>query len=160
MASVGNADHRHSRTLLRLGMATFLLKTEPDDYSYADLAKDGVMTWTGVKNPAALIAIRTMKKGDQAFIYHTGDEKAIVGVAKVVKGAHEDPKQPGLNDRGEPKAAVVDLAPMKAAKTPVTLAALKADKRFAAFGLVKQSRLSAMVVPPDLDNVIRALAGL
>lgn len=141
-------------------MATFLLKTEPNDYSYADLERDGVTTWTGVKNPAALIALRTMRKGDLALIYHTGDEKAIVGVARVVKGAHADPKNPGENDRGEPKFAVVDLAPMKAAKSPVTLAALKADKRFAAFGLVKQSRLSAMPVPPELETLIRKMAGL
>ena len=140
-------------------MPAFLLKTEPGEYSYLDLARDKVTTWSGVKNPAALIAIRSMKKGDAAFVYHTGDEKAVVGLAKVVTSAYEDPNQPGLNGRGEPKFAVVDLAPVKAAKTRVTLAAIKADKRFAQFGLVKQSRLSAMPVPPELERALREMAG-
>jgi hypothetical protein len=98
--------------------------------------------------------------GDSALIYHTGDAKAIVGLAKVTKSAYEDPAQPGLNDEAKPKAPVVDLAPVKAAKSPVTLAAIKADKRFADFALVKSSRLSVMPVPADLDKILRTLAGL
>lgn len=141
-------------------MPTFLLKTEPGVFSYADLVKAKSTTWDGVTNAAALIALRSMRKGDEAFIYHTGDEKAVVGLAKVTKAAYEDPKQPGLNDRGEPKFAVVDLAPLKAAKNPVTLATIKADKAFADFALVKQSRLSVMEVPAALDAKLRGLAGL
>lgn len=141
-------------------MPAFLLKTEPSDYSFADLKRDRLTTWTGVKNPGALIAIRTMKPSDVVFVYHTGDEKAIVGLAKVVKGAYEDPKQPGLNERGEPKCAVVDLAFVKAVKQPVTLTTIKADHRFVAFGLVTQSRLSAMPVPPELERALREMAGL
>lgn len=141
-------------------MAMFLLKTEPRTFSYDDLARDGSCTWDGVSNPAALAALRTMKKGDEAFIYHTGDEKAVVGLARVTRAAYEDPKQPGTNDRGEPKFAVVDLAPGRAAKTPLTLAAFKSDKRFAEFALVKQSRLSVMAVPETLAKIIRERTGL
>lgn len=141
-------------------MPAFLLKTEPGGYAFADLVRDKVTTWSGVSNPAALISIRSMKKGDWIFIYHTGSEKAIVGLARVVKGAYEDSRRPGTNERGEPKFAVVDVAPVTAARTPVTLAAIKADRRFAAFGLVKQSRLSAMPVPPELERALRGMAGV
>ena len=141
-------------------MPTFLLKAEPSHYSFANLMKDKVTTWTGVSNPAALIAIRSMKTGDGVLLYHTGDEKAIVGLAKVVRGAYEDPARPGKNDRDEPKFAVVDIEAVKAARAPVTLAEIKGDKRFAEFALVKLSRLSAMAVPGDLDKVLRTMAGL
>ncbi len=115
--------------------------------------------WDGVTNAAALIHLRAMKSGDEAFIYHTGDEKAIVGLARVTKGGYEDPRQPGKNDRGEPKFAVVDLKPLKAARAAVTLAQIKSDKRFKDFALVTQSRLSVMPVPAELDVVLRSLAG-
>lgn len=141
-------------------MATFLLKTEPGDYAFADLVRDGRTTWTGVTNPAALKALREARTGDEAFIYHTGDEKAIVGLAKVVKGAYPDPQRPGNTAAGDTKFPVIDLAPLKPVKTAVTLAALKADKRFATFGLIKQSRLSVMPVPAELDKALRKLAGL
>jgi predicted RNA-binding protein with PUA-like domain len=140
-------------------MPTFLLKTEPSDYSFADLVREHETTWSGVRNPAALIAIRTMKKGDHVLVYHTGDEKAIVGLAKVVNTAYEDPANPGRNQRGEPAFAVVDLAPVKAAEAPVPLMRIKADTRFSRFGLVKQVRLSAMPVPPDLAKILREWAG-
>lgn len=138
----------------------FLLKTEPSEYSFDDLRREKRCVWSGVSNPAALIALRSIKKGDLAFIYHTGDEKAVVGLARALSAAYQDPDRPGLNDRGEPKFAVVDLAPVKAAPTPLTLAAMKADKRFADFALLKQSRLSAMPVPADLAALITSLAGL
>ncbi|CAG0979702.1 hypothetical protein PHYC_01698 [Phycisphaerales bacterium] len=141
-------------------MATFLLKTEPGTFSYDDLVRDGRCTWDGVTNPAALQAIRSMKKGDEAMIYHTGDEKAVVGLAKVTRAAYEDPARPGLNDRGEPKFAVVDLSPLRAVKSPLTLADIKADKRFTAFALVKQGRLSVMPVPDALAKAIREKTGL
>jgi len=141
-------------------MATYLLKTEPGTYSFDDLVRDGKATWDGVTNAAALISLRAMKRGDEAFIYHTGDERAIVGLALVTKGGYEDPQRPGLNDRGEPKFAVVDIKPGKRARTPLTLDAMKADRRFGAFKLVTIGRLSVMPVPPDLDRIIRQTAGL
>jgi predicted RNA-binding protein with PUA-like domain len=141
-------------------MAMFLVKTEPATYSFRDLVKEKRTVWSGVSNAAALIQLRAMKAGDLVLVYHTGDEKAIVGMAKVVKAAYEDPSQPGLNDRGEPKAAVVDLAPVKAASVPLELAKIKSDPRFAEFALVKQSRLSVMAVPPALGTIITTLTGL
>lgn len=141
-------------------MATFLIKTEPGDYSFDQLLKDKSTIWSGVTNPTALIHLRAMKKGDDALVYHTGDQKAIVGLARVTAGASEDPRRPGRNDRGEPKFAVVGIAARKAAKTPVTLTSLRADARFKDFLLVTQSRLSVMPVPAALDTLLRQMAGL
>jgi predicted RNA-binding protein with PUA-like domain len=141
-------------------MATFVLKTEPSEYSFADLVSDKKATWDGITNNAALAHLRTARPGDEAFIYHTGDEKAIVGLAKITSAAREDPKSPGKTGKGEPKFAVVDLQPVKAVKTPVTLAQFKADKRFAEFPLVTQGRLSVVPVPAGLDAAIRKMAGL
>lgn len=141
-------------------MAMYLVKTEPSEYSFDDLTREKRCVWTGVSNAAALGHLRAMNKGDEVFVYHTGDEKRIVGLAKVVRGAYEDPERPGTNDRGEPKFAVVDLAPVRAAASPLTLAVIKADRRFASFALVTQGRLSVMPVPGDLGAVIRALTGL
>jgi predicted RNA-binding protein with PUA-like domain len=152
---------RGGRPRARLPLvATFLLKTEPTEYSFDDLIRDKRAVWEGVSNNAALAHIRSARKGDEALVYHTGDEKAVVGLAKIVSAPYEDPSQAGRNDKGEPKMAVFDIAPLKRAKSPVTLAALKADKRFAAFALVRQPRLSVMPVPPDLDVMIRKMAGL
>jgi predicted RNA-binding protein with PUA-like domain len=141
-------------------MATFLLKTEPSTYSFADLVRDKRCTWDGVTNAAALIHLRSIKKGDEVLIYHTGDEKAIVGLARATSNAYEDPRQPGKTPQGQPKFAVIDLAPAKAAKSPVTLAAIKADQAFADFALVKISRLSVMPVPPAIEKALRETAGL
>lgn len=141
-------------------MATFLLKTEPGTYSFGDLVREKRCVWDGVTNNAALGHLRTMRAGDMVYIYHTGDEKAIVGLAKVVKEAYEDPKHPGLNAKGEAKFAVVELAPERAARTPVTLAALKGDARFAAFALVRQGRLSVMPVDQEIDAALRTMCGL
>lgn len=141
-------------------MATYLLKTEPATYSFDDLVRDKKATWDGVTNAAALISLRAMKKGDEAFIYHTSDEKAIVGLAAVISGAYEDPKNPGMNARNEPRFAVVDLKPVKRASPPVTLDAIKKDRRFAAFPLVTIGRLSVMPVGLELDRALRKMAGL
>ncbi|MDX2117004.1 MAG: EVE domain-containing protein [Planctomycetota bacterium] len=141
-------------------MATYLLKTEPSEFSFDDLVRDGSCTWDGVSNAAALIHLRAMRAGDEALIYHTGDEKAIVGLAKVSKGAFEDPKQPGTNDRGEPKFAVVNLKPIKRAKTPLMLAQIKSDARFKTLPLVTQGRLSVMAVDAAMDKALRGVAGL
>lgn len=141
-------------------MATFILKTEPDAYAYEDLVREGQATWDGITNNAALAHLRAAKAGDEAMIYHTGDTKAIVGLARITRAAYEDPKQPGKTAKGEPKFAVIQIKPLRAAKSPVTLAQLKADKRFAEFPLVTQGRLSVVPVPAALDAIIRKLAGL
>lgn len=141
-------------------MATILLKTEPGEFSYADIEREGPCVWDGVSNAAALIALRQAREGDEALIYHTGNEKAIVGLAKVTRGAFEDPKNPGVNDKGEPKFAVVELRAVRRAASAVTLSEIKADRRFCDFALVRQGRLSAMIVPPALDMALRAMAGL
>jgi len=124
-------------------MAYWLLKTEPSTYSWGDLVKAKRAVWDGVKNPTALRNLREMTVGDLAFVYHTGDEKAIVGIAKVVKAAYPDPKA------GDPALVVVDLEPVKPLKAPVTLAGIKADKRFAGWALVRIPRLSVMPVTPE-----------
>lgn len=141
-------------------MATFLLKTEPSDYSFDRLISEKRCTWTGVKNAAALIHLRSIRKGDELFIYHTGDDKAIVGLAKALSNPYEDPAQPGKTPEGAPKAAVIDLAPVRKAKTPLTLAQIKADKRFAKLPLVTIGRLSVMPVLPEHDAAMRKLTGL
>ena len=121
-------------------MNRWLLKTEPSTYSYADLVRERRTTWDGVANPTALSHLRAMRKGDEAFVYHTGDEKAIVGIARVASDAYPDPK---LSD---PKRVVVDLEPVRPLEAPITLATVKADKRFVDFALVRISRLSVMPV--------------
>jgi predicted RNA-binding protein with PUA-like domain len=132
-------------------MASFLLKTEPSTYSWADLVRDGRTTWDGITNAAALIAIRQMKAGDEALIYHSGKDKAIIGIAKIVRSAYQDPK------RADPKLAVVDVAPVKALKEPVPLSRIKAEKELADFGLVRISRLSTMPVSAKHRKLLEKL---
>jgi len=122
----------------------YLLKTEPDDYSYEDLERDGSTVWDGVRNNAALLHMRGMKKGDLAFIYHTGKVRAAVGVARLTSDPYPDP---GADN---PKVVVFDVEPVEKLARPVTLAEVKADPAFEGFDLVRQSRLSAMPVPDDL----------
>lgn len=135
-------------------MKTFLFKTEPSTYSFDDLLRDKRCTWDGVTNPAALIALRSCAKGDRILIYHTGDEKRIVGEAEVTSAPRSDP------NADNQRIVVVDLKPLKPFKVPVTLAQIKADKRFVDFALVKQSRLSVMPVPDDLAAALRKLLGI
>jgi predicted RNA-binding protein with PUA-like domain len=141
-------------------MAMLILKTEPGDYSFDDLVREKRTVWSGVSNPAALANLRGARKGDDVLIYHTGDEKRIVGLAKVVKEAYEDPKQPGLNDRGEPKFAVIEIAAGKAVPTPVTLAEIKAEPKLAGLGLVRQGRLSVVPVGAAEERVLRGMLGI
>lgn len=124
-------------------MAFWLLKTEPSTYSFDDLRRDKRTTWDGVSNPVALKHLRAMRKGDQAFVYHTGDEKSIVGLARIASDPFPDPK---LDD---PSRVVIDLEPGRALRKPVALAAVKADARFADFALVRISRLSVMPVSAE-----------
>src|SRR5882724_11377833 len=119
-------------------MATFLVKTEPSTYSFADLVKEKRTVWSGVSSAPALAHLRTIRKGDEVLVYHTGDEKAVVGLAQAVSDPYEDPAHPAVTAKGEPKFAVVDLKAVRAAKSEVTLAQIKADARFKEFALVKQ----------------------
>ena len=134
-------------------MSRYLFKEEPSSYSYDEFAKDGHVTWTGVKNPVAQKNLRGVKKGDLVFFYHTGDEKSVVGIAKASSDAYPDP----ADKTG--KAHVVDLAPVKKLKQPVTLASIKADKRFAKFQLTYLPRLSVMPVTDDEWDAIVKMAG-
>ena len=124
-------------------MARWLVKEEPENYAYAQLEKDGSTVWAGVRNPLAQKHLRSIKKGDRIFYYHTGKEKAVVATARAASDAYPDPKDP------TGKAFVVDVAPGKRLPNPVTLAAIKADKAFAQFALVRMSRLSVMPVSAD-----------
>jgi predicted RNA-binding protein with PUA-like domain len=120
-------------------MADFLFKTEPSEYSFADLKSKGAGVWDGVRNPVALKNMREMTKGDRVFVYHTGSEKAVVGLAKATSAAYPDPKQ-----EGGTSLSVIDLVPLAALKAPVTLATLKAEAEFAQSPLVRQGRLSVV----------------
>ena len=128
----------------------WLLKTEPSTYSYADLEREGKAGWDGVSNPVALKHLRSMAAGDECFIYHTGDEKRIVGVARVTKAAYPDPKL------ADPRLVVVDLAPVGRVGRPVTLAEIKADPWFAGWELVRIGRLSVMPVSAEQWRRIKA----
>jgi predicted RNA-binding protein with PUA-like domain len=121
-------------------MANWLFKEEPSNYSYDDLARDGKTSWQGVRNPVAQRHLRAVKKGDRVFFYHTGNEKAVVGIAKALGDAYPDP------DDTSGKLVAVDVGPVKKLAAPVTLAAIKADKAFASFELTRIPRLSVMPV--------------
>src|SRR5262245_48569677 len=121
------------------GARMWLMKTEPSAYAYADLEREGGTVWDGVSNPAALRNLAAMKVGDRVLVYHTGDEKAAVGLAEVARAAYTDPKRPAG------KLVVVDLKPLGRLSRPVTLAQMKALAVFKDSPLVRQGRLS--VVP-------------
>jgi len=120
-------------------LAHWLLKTEPSTYGWNDLTREKTAVWDGVSNPVALRNLAAMKPGDDALVYHTGNEKAVVGLARVTKAAYPDPKA------GDPKLLVVEIAPVRALARPVPLAEIKTDREFADSPLVRQGRLS--VVP-------------
>ena len=133
-------------------MATrWLFKTEPSVYSYEQLVKDKKTVWDGVANNLALKNLKDIKKGEQIFIYHTGDERQAVGIARALGGAYPDP------EKNDPKLLVVDIEPVKALPKPVTLAQVKADKSLAKFDLVRNSRLSIMKVTDEQWNAMMAM---
>jgi predicted RNA-binding protein with PUA-like domain len=121
-------------------MAQWLLKEEPEHYSYDQLERDRKTVWAGVKNPLAQKHLRSIRRGDRIFYYHTGKEKAVVAIAKAAGDAYPDPGDAAA------KLFVVDVVPEKKLGRPVTLAEIKADKAFASFPLVRMSRLSVMPV--------------
>jgi predicted RNA-binding protein with PUA-like domain len=134
-------------------MAYWLIKTEPSAYSYDDLVREGRAVWDGVSNPAALKNIRAIRSGDELFVYHTGAEKRIVGVARAATDAYPDPR---LKD---PRLVVFDLVPLRKLERPVRLAQIKARKEFANWELVRQGRLSVMAVPEPIWAQVLRLGG-
>jgi predicted RNA-binding protein with PUA-like domain len=130
----------------------WLFKEEPSNYSFDALVKDGKTVWSGVKNPLAQKHLHAVRKGDRIFYYHTGNEKAVVGIAKAAGHAYPDPK-----DKAG-KQAVVDVAPVKKLPRGVSLAEIKADPAFNDFALVRISRLSVMPVTDEQWERIEKLA--
>jgi predicted RNA-binding protein with PUA-like domain len=137
-------------------MAYWLLKTEPDSFSWDDQVKKGAKgeAWTGVRNFRAREHLKAMKKGDLAFFYHTGDEKQVVGIAEVIREAYPDP-----TDKDGVFVAV-DVKAVKPLKKPVTLATVKADKRLKDMVLAKQPRLSVQPVSKEEWEIVCRLGGL
>ena len=121
-------------------MSYWILKTEPSTYSFDDLQRAKTAVWDGVKNPVALKHLRAMQRGDEVLVYHTGDEKAVIGRARVTKTAYPDPK------KKDPKLVVVDLAAGARLPAAVTLAAIRADPAFRDLPLVRMPRLSVQPV--------------
>jgi len=131
----------------------WIVKTEPSTYSYDDLASQKTAVWDGVKNNLALKHLREMKPGDQVLVYHTGDEKAVVGVAEVVSLPYADPKQK------DPKLTVVDLRAEGRLPRAVSLAEIKKDRAFADLALVRMGRLSVMPASADQFKRLLKLGG-
>lgn len=128
-------------------MSYWLLKTEPETFAWGDLVRDKKAVWDGVRNFQARKNLKEMKKGDMAFIYHTGDEKAVVGISVVTKEAYPEAKDPDW--------VAVDLAPHKALKTPVALARIKQDKSLQKMVLVRAARLSVQPVSKEeFDRIL------
>ena len=133
-------------------MARWLLKTEPDCYSWSDLVRDKKTPWDGVTNALALKHIRSMKKGDEAVIYHTGDERAAVGVAQITSDPYPDPKA------DDEKLVVVDVKPRRKLDTAITLSDFKADPAFAGWDLLRIGRLSVVPVPDGMWDRLMELS--
>ena len=135
-------------------MAYWLIKSEPSKYSWDQLVKDKQTHWDGVRNYAARNNLKSMKKGDEVFFYHSNEGLEIVGIAKVAKEFYQDPTT------DDPNWVVVDFKPVKALKKPVSLATIKADKRLQDMQLVRLGRLSVSAVTEDEWNVIMDLGGM
>ena len=138
-------------------MATWLLKTEPDDYSWDDQVKKGGKgeVWSGVRNFIARKHLKEMKKGDRAFFYHTGDEKQIVGIVEVIKEAYPDPTA----GKGEPWV-VVDIRAAEPLPKPVTLAQVKAEPKLKDMALTKYARLSVQPVTDAEWKIVCKMGGM
>jgi predicted RNA-binding protein with PUA-like domain len=131
-------------------MAHWLMKSEPSSYGWDDLVREGATEWDGVRNPAARLHLKAMKAGDQAFFYHSGAERAVVGILRVAREARPDPKDPDW--------VSVAVEPVRAL-APVALKSIKADPRLAAMELIRQSRLSVAPVRDEEWKAILELAG-
>lgn len=132
-------------------MKYWLAKTEPDCFNYSDLEKLGKDDWGGVRNFAALKHMHEMSPGDQVFIYHTGKEKAVVGIAEIVSNYYPDP------NADNPKWITIDMKPLGRIKKPITLAEVKKHPEFFQWELVTQSRLSVMPVPKEIWQALLKL---
>jgi predicted RNA-binding protein with PUA-like domain len=130
----------------------WLVKTEPDAYSYADLERDGHTDWTGVRNYQARIFLRQMQPGDLVAVYHSVSEKAVVGLARVTKEAYPDPTSE------DAQWVAVELAPERPLKRPVTLGEIKKAPGLENIGLIRQSRLSVMPLTADEFAALLSLA--
>ena len=135
-------------------MAYWLVKDEPESWSYAMHAAEGVASWDGVRNHAAAKNLRTMKKGDRAFFYHSVTEKRLAGILEVVREAYPDPTDP------EGKWVAVDFKALAPIDTPVTLADIKAQPKLQNLALIRQSRLSVMPVTAAEWQLLSKLAGV
>src|SRR5512145_1549703 len=135
-------------------MAHWILKTEPGDYSFDDLRRDGHTAWTGITNPQALISLRAMARGDEALIYHSGAQKALVGRATIARAAYPDPA------KKDPRLVAVEVRAGALLPRPVTLAQVKTDPAFKDLLLVRNSRLSVIPVPPPLFARLLTMAGI
>jgi len=131
----------------------WLLKTEPAEYAFEDLVREGKTVWDGVTNPLALKHLRAIRKGDELLIYHTGNVRAVVGLAKAASDPYPDPA------KNDPKLAAVDVVAVRELPLPIRLEAIKSQRVFRAFELVRLPRLSVMPVPPTIWKAIRKLAG-
>ena len=134
-------------------MSCWLLKTEPEEYSFDRLLSESKVVWDGVRNFQARNNLKAMKKGDEAFIYHSGKSKEIIGVAEVVKEYYLDP------DDKTDLWVVVELKPVKKLNKPVTLSQIKNEKALSKLPLLKQSRLSVMPIDEEEFNFILKLGG-
>lgn len=133
-------------------MNYWLMKSEPSVYSWADLERDKKATWDGVRNFQARNNLKAMKKDDLAFLYHSNEDKAIIGIVKIVKENYPEPKDKNW--------VVVDIAPVERLKSPVSLAQIKSDKRLAEMVLVRSSRLSVQPVrKEEFDMIIKLSSG-
>ena len=126
----------------------WMVKQEPETYSWDDFVRDGRTDWTGVRNYQARNNLREMKTGDRVLFYHSGKDKAVVGIAEVAKGAYPDPTAP------DPQWVAVDLKPIKAFAVPVPLPAIRYDKRLSGLPLIRQSQLSVMPLTKDEFDVL------
>ena len=135
-------------------MSVWLLKTEPNEFSFDDLVARGTEPWDGVRNPAALRNMAAAREGDTCVIYHTGDERQAVGLAHVVRTAYPDP------NASDPKIIVIDVEVNQRLPNPVTLSQIKADPRFAESPLVRMGRLSVVALTDEQYAAILELAKL
>ena len=131
-------------------MAHWLMKSEPESYSWADLIRDGATEWDGVRNNAARLHLRAMKKGDEAFFYHSMSDKAVVGIMRITREAQPDPRDANW--------VSVRVEPVQPLPRPVTLAEIKAEPRLAKMELIRQSRLSVAPVRDEEWAVVLELA--
>jgi predicted RNA-binding protein with PUA-like domain len=134
----------------KIATGYWMVKQEPETYSWSDFVKDGKTDWTGVRNYQARNNLREMKTGERVLFYHSGKEKAVVGIAEVVKSAYPDPTA------DDAQWVAVDLKPIKALKSPVPLAAIRYDKRMSQLPLIRQSQLSVMSLTKDEFDIIVA----